>query len=186
VRTDFSAEDFDWRDIVPALFTAASLPGEQAIKTILENSPVLRAYVAKQLRADCTTNRRPCATTSARGEEVSKRIDEIVQEGIFHRHKTAIVDYSLDQPFAFSEIAAAKTENRQDAYLMLQFADHSYRAWQLQTKYGPPYDTDIFQWYSVFKYRLENPRYTGKAVVEIDPTDGAVLKVAISVKPKKK
>jgi hypothetical protein len=150
---------------------------------------VLRAYVAKQVRAECTTTHsRPCATTgdtSVRGEEVSKRIDEIVQEGIFHRHKTAIVDYSLDQPFAFSEIAAVKTENRQDAYLMLQFPDHSYRAWQLQAKYGAPYDTNIFQWYSIFKYRLENPRYVGKAVFEIDPTDGAVLKIAISVKPKK-
>jgi hypothetical protein len=188
VVTDFSAEDFDWRYIVPSLFTAASLPGEQAIKTILENSRVLRTYVAKQLRGECTTHRRLCATTgdtSVRGEEVSKRIDEIVQEGIFHRHKTAIVDYSLEQPFAFSEIAAVKTENRQDAYVMLRFPDHSYRAWQLQAKHGAPYDTNIVQWYSIFEYRLENPRYVGKAVFEIDPTDGAVLKVAISVKPKK-
>jgi hypothetical protein len=77
VVTDFSAEDFDWRYIVPSLFTAASLPGEQAIKTILENSRVLRTYVAKQLRGECTTHRRLFATTddtSVRGEEVSKRM----------------------------------------------------------------------------------------------------------------
>jgi hypothetical protein len=60
-----------------------------------------------------------------------------------------------------------------------------YKAWQVQAKYGAPYDTDIFQWYSVYKYKQDNGQYTSKAVFEIDPTDGAVLRVAISLKPRK-
>ena len=68
---------------------------------------------------------------------------------------------------------------------MLSFADRSYTAAQVQAKYGAPYDTSISQWYSVFKYRLDSPRYTTKAVFEIDPVDGAVIKVAVSLKPKK-
>jgi hypothetical protein len=118
--------------------------------------------------------------------EVNRRIDEIVREGMVHRHKTASVDYPLEgQSFAFSEIAALKSENRQDAYLVLQLADHSYTATQLQAKYGAPYDTNIFEWYSVFTYRLDSAGYTSKAVFEIDPVDGAVIKVAISLKAKK-
>ena len=44
----FSADDFDWREIVPYLFTAASLPGEQGIQAVLENSNVFRAYVGNE------------------------------------------------------------------------------------------------------------------------------------------
>jgi len=186
----FSADDLDWREIVPYLFVAAALPGEQGIKAVLENSRVLRSYVANELRAECRPDKNPCAAKTAGSKlegEVSKRIDEIVQEGILHRHKTAIVDYPLArQPFPFSEIAACKSEEHQDAYLILQFADHSYTASQLQAKYGAPYDTNIFQWYSVFKYRLDGTHYTSKAVFEIDPVDGAVIKVAISLKPRKR
>src|SRR5579863_4413522 len=184
----FSADDFDWREIVPYLFTAASLPGEQGIQAVLENSNVFRAYVGNELRTECKPDKNPC-TTKGDGalpqEEVSKRVSEIVQEGIFHKHDTAIVDYQLTrQPFPFSEIAAVKSEKHPDAYFMLAFADRSYTAAQVQAKYGAPTDTSISQWYSVFTYRLDSPHYTSKAVFEVDPVDGAVLKVAISLKLK--
>jgi DNA-binding Lrp family transcriptional regulator len=187
-QAEFSADDFDWREMVPYLFVAAALTGEQGIKAVLENSRVLRAYVANEVRAECRPDKNPCV---AKGDgfmlegEVSKRIDEIVQEGIFRRHKTAIVDYPLaHQPFPFSEVAALKSEKHRDAYLILEFADHIYTAAQVQAKYGAPYDTNISQRYSVFTYRLDSTRYTSKAVFEIDPVDGAVIKVAISLKPK--
>ncbi len=187
-RAEFSANAFDWRETVPYLFAAAAMPAEQGIKAVLENSMVLRAYVANQIRVECRRDKNPCAATgdgSLLDGEVSKRIDEIVQKGIFHRHKSAIVDYSLaGQPFPFSEIVAQKSEKRQDAYLILQFAGRSYTANDVQDKYGAPYDTDIFQSFSVFKYRLDNAQYTSKAIFEVDPVDGAVLKVAISLKPR--
>ena len=47
-QAEFSADDFDWRETVPYLFVAAALTGEQGIKAVLENSRVLRAYVAKR------------------------------------------------------------------------------------------------------------------------------------------
>jgi hypothetical protein len=187
-QAEFSADDFDWREMAPYLFTAAALPGEQGIQAVLENSNVLRAYVENEVRAECRPDKNPC---SAKGDgallqrEVSKRIDEIVQEGIFHKHKTAIVDYQLTrQPFPFSEIATVKREKHPDTYFMLALAERSYTAAQVQAKYGAPYDTSISQWYSVFKYRLGSPHYTSKAVFEIDPVDGAVIKVAISLKLK--
>lgn len=186
-QSEFSAEDFDWRDVVPYLLMASGLPGEQGIKAVLENSRVLRAYLANEVRAGCRPDQNSCAASSDDPPEgeISKRIDEIVQEGIFHRHQRAIVDYRLEhQPFPFSEIAAVKNEKQPEAYLMLQLADRSYTAAQLQAKYGAPYDTDIFQWYSVYKYRLDTARYSSKAVFEIDPVDGAVIRVAVSLKTK--
>ena len=36
--TEFSANNFDWREMVPYLFMATSLPAEQGIKAVLENS----------------------------------------------------------------------------------------------------------------------------------------------------
>jgi hypothetical protein len=103
-----------------------------------------------------------------------------------HRHKLAIVDYKLTrQPFPFSEIAAVKSEKSPETYVTLSLAGRNYTAADVQAKYGAPYDTDVVQWYSVFKYRLDNPHYTSKAVFEIDPVDGAVIKVAVSVKLKK-
>ncbi len=184
----FAADDFDWREMVPHLFAAATLPGEQGIQAVLENSTVLRAYVENELR-ECSPHNDACTATTDRStleKEVSERIDQIVQEGIFHRHKTAIVDYQLTrQPFPFSEIAAVKTEKNQDTYFMLAFTGRSYTAADVQANYGAPYDTDIAQWYSVFKYRLDSPNYTIKSVFEIDPVDGAVIKVAISLKLKK-
>jgi len=185
----FSADDFDWRDIVPYLFVAATLAGDQGIQEVLENSRVLRVHVANEIRAECAPDKGRCAAKRdgfTLDGEIKKRIDEIVREGIVHRHKTVSVDYLLGgQPFPFSEIAALKSEKRPDAYFILQLADHSYTAAQVQAKYGAPYDTNIFQWYSVFTYRLDSPRYTSRAVFEIDPADGAVIKVAISLKPKK-
>jgi hypothetical protein len=188
-QTISSADDFDWREIVPYLFSASALPGEEGIKTVLENSRVLRSYVANEIRAECNPDKGRCA---AKGEgfvlegEVNKRIDGIVEEEIIHQKTMAGVDYSLaGQRFPFSEIAAFKSEKHADAHFILALADRSYTAAQVQAKYGAPYDTDIFQMYSVFKYRLNGPDYTSKAVFEIDPVDGAVLKIAISLKPKK-
>ena len=186
----FSADDFDWRKIVPDLYEAAGLPGEPGIRTMLENSRVMRAHVANEVRAECKPGNNRCDSSRAgftADGEVTRRIAGIVREGIVHRHRTVSVDYTLEgQPFPFSAIAVLKSDNRQDAYLVLKFSDHAYSAADVQAKYGAPYDTDIFQWYSVFKYRLENARYKSNAVFEIDPTDGAVLKVAISLKAKKR
>ena len=188
-QAQFSADDFDWREVVPFLLTAAALPGEQGVKAVLENSKVLRGYVGNEVRAQCTAAKNLCPAmndSSVLENEVSKRIDEIVQEGISHHHNKAIVEYTLARkPFPFSEIAAVKSENHPEAYFMLTFADRSYTAADVQAKYGAPYDTDVVQWYSVFKYRLDSPHYTSKAVFEIDPVDGAVLKVSISLKTKK-
>jgi len=185
----FSADDFDWREMVPFLFTASTLPGEQGVKAVLENSKVLRVYVGNEIRVQCKPDRNSCPAkndNSVPENDVGKRIDEIVQEGISRRHQKAIVDYTFTRkPFPFSEIAAVKSENHSEAYFMLTFADRSYTAADVQAKYGAPYDTDVVQWYSVFKYRMESPRYTSKAVFEIDPIDGAVLKVSISLKTKK-
>ena len=189
LEAQFSADNFDWREMVPYLFMATALPAEQGIKAVLENSKVLRAYIANEVRAECGPKRSPCAANSDGAMldgEVSKRIAEITQETILWRHKTAIVDYQLTRrPFPFSEIAALKGEKHSDVYLILALSDRSYTAADVQAKYGDPYDTDIYQWYSVFKYRLDLPSYTSKAVFEIDPVDGAVIKVAISLKLKK-
>lgn len=186
---EFSADDFDWREMVPYLLAAANLPGEQGVKAVLENCKALRVYVGNEVRAQCSPSKDPCPArndNSELEEQVSKRIDSIVQEGISRRHNKAIVDYTLSRrPFPFSEIAAVENENHSEAYFMLTFADRSYTAADVQAKYGAPYDTDVVQWYSVFKYRMENPHYTSKAVFEIDPVDGAVLKVSISLKPRK-
>lgn len=189
-ETQFSADDFDWREMVPFLFTAAALPGEQGVKAVLENSKVLRVYVMNEVRPQCMPDKNPCPAMNDNPlpeNDVSKRIDEIVQEGISHRHQKAIVDYKFARkPFPFSEIAAVKSENHSEAYFMLTFADRSYTAADVQAKYGAPYDTDVVQWYSVFKYRMESPHYTSKAVFEIDPIDGAVVKISISLKTKTK
>jgi hypothetical protein len=148
---------------------------------------VLRVYIANEVRAGCKADKTSCpATRDVLEKEVIKRIDDIVREGIFSRHKNAIVDYKLArQPFPFSEIATVKSEKHPDAYYMLALADRSYTVAQVQAKYGAPYDTTISQWYSVFKYRMESVDYTSKAMFEIDPVDGAVIKIAISLKPKK-
>ncbi len=185
----FSADDFDWRDMVPDLFAASAQPAEEGLKTMLENSKVLRAYVARQVRAECKPGNDRC-DSSAEGftvdGEVTKRIDGIVKESLVHQHKCAVLDYPFNrQSFPFTEISALRSENRQDAYIVLQFADRSYRAVDVQAKYGAPYDTNIFDRYSVFVYRLVSAHYTSKAVFEVNPADGAVMKLAISLKAKK-
>ena len=184
-----SADDFDWREIVPYLFSASALPGEQGIKAVLENSRVLRAYVTNEIRTECNPDKGRCAAKregfTLEGE-INKRIDGIVEEEIFLQKAMTGVDYSLaDQPFPFSEIAAFKSEKHADAHFILALTDRRYTAAQVQAKYGAPYDTDIFQMYSVFKYQLNSPDYTSKAIFEIDPVDGAVLKIAISLKARK-
>lgn len=185
---EFSVDDFDWREMVPYLYVAAGLPGEQGIKALLENAKVLRAYVASDVQAECRSGRNPCA---ARGGsftlqgEVSKRINQVVQEGTTHRRHITSVDYPLTrQPFPFTDIVALKTEKHRDAYLVLDFACNSYTAAQLQNKYGAPYDTNVFEWYSVYRYRLDTKDYAARVAFQIDPIDGAVLRVAISLKRK--
>jgi hypothetical protein len=185
----FSADDFDWREIVPYLFAAAGLPGEQGVQSIFENSRVLRSYIASQVLEECKPGNSRC-DSSLQGftvdGEVTKRIDGIVKEGLVHQHKSVMVDYPFSrQSFPFTEISALRSDKQQDAYLVLEFADHSYRAADVEAKYGAPYDTDVFDRYSIFKYRVVSERYISKAVFEINPVDGAVMKVAISLKAKK-
>jgi hypothetical protein len=184
----FSADDFDWRETVPSLYIAAGLPDEQGIKAALENSRVLRAYVATDIQEECRSGARPCADKSGSFTlqgEVTKRIDEIVQEGTSRRHKITRVDYPLTrQPFPFTDIVAMRTESHRDAYLVLDFADNSYNVAQLQDKYGAPYDTNVLEWYGVYKYRLDTKDYAARVAFEIDPINGAVIRVAISVKRK--
>lgn len=186
----FSADDFDWREIVPYLYQASALPGEQGLKMILENSKVLRSYVATDVRKECKQGNDRC--DSSRPDftvdgEVMRRIDSLIKEGLSHEHRSSFVDYSFDRhPFDFSAIAALRSDQKQDAYLVLQFADHAYTVAQLQAKYGPPYDTNVYQSYSVFIYRVVNSFYSSKAVFEVNPVDGAVIKVAVSVKPRKR
>jgi hypothetical protein len=188
-QAPFTIDDFDWREMVPYLFAAATLPGKEGIETVLENSKVLRSYVTKQVQIECKRGDERCDSSKdgfTVNGEVTKRIDGIVREGMRHRNKTSYLDYAMDgKSFPFSEIAAMRSDRREDAYFLLQFPDHSYTVAQVQAKYGVPYDTDIVQWYSVYKYRLDSAHYTSKAVFEIDPTDGAVLKVAISLKTRK-
>lgn len=189
VAQPFSANDFDWREMIPALAAAAELPGDQAVKELLENSGVLRTYVVNQVWADCKVDRTRCtaiSTESALQQEVTGRIDAIVAKTIFTRNKMTIVDYSLaKQPFSFSEIAAYKSQNRRDAYLVLALAGQSYKSVGVKAKYGVPFDDDIFQWYGVYKYRVDNPGYRTEAVFEIDPPSDSVIKIAISFKAKK-
>jgi hypothetical protein len=186
----FSADDFDWRDAVPYLFTAAGLPEDEGLKTILENSKPLRNYVAGEVQADCKPGNDRCDSSGkdfSQDSEVTRRIDGIVREGLRHQHKSAFVDFSFGpRPFVLSQISALRSDKQQDAYLVVRFADHAYTAAQVQAKYGVPYDTDIFDCYSVYKYRVVNARYAGRAVFEINPVDGAVMKVAISVKVKRR
>jgi hypothetical protein len=180
----FSADSFDWRGMVPYLFAAADLPGQQGIKAILENTGVLRAYVANEIRLECKPQNGACAAVTK--DQVTKRIDEIVEKDAITQHKTISVEYSMSrQPFPFSEIGAMKSEKSKDAYLILSLSDHSYTGSRLQAKYGPPYDTDIFQQYGLFKYRMDSPQYSSKAIFEIDPVDGAVIRISLSLKAKK-
>lgn len=185
----FSAGDFDWREMIPALAAASQLPGDQAVKELLENSSVLRTYVVNQVWADCKSDQNRCAAiadTTVLQHEVTGRIDAIVANTMYTQDKMAIVDYTLaSQPFPFSEIAAYKSQKRQDAYFTLALAGMSYTSLRVKAKYGAPFDDDIFQWYGVYKYRVDTAEYRSEAVFEIDPTNDAVLKIAISLKGKK-
>ncbi len=184
----FSADDFDWRETLSSLYIAAGLPDEQGIKAVLENSRVLSAYMAIDVQAECSSSKGPCGEQnggfSLQGE-VTKRIDEIVQERTARSHKITHLDYPLTrQPFPFTDIVAMRTANHRDAYLVLDFAEKSYNVGQLRDKYGAPYDTDVHEWYGVYKYRLDTKDYAARAAFEIDPVDGSVLRVAIRLKRK--
>lgn len=185
----FSAGDFDWRAMVPALASASEMEGDQALQELLENSDVLRTYIVGQVWADCKADQNRCAAIANAAtlqHEVTGRIDAIVAKTMFTRDKMEIVDYTLSrQPFPFSEIAAYKSEKHQDAYFTLALSDKSYTSLRVKAKYGAPFDDDIFQWYGVYKYRLDNVDYRSEAVFEIDPTNDAILKIAISLKAKK-
>ena len=185
----FSAGDFDWREMIPDLASAAELPAEQGVKELLENSSVFRTYVVEQIQAECKSDKNRCAAiidSSAREQEVTRRIDAIVAKAIFTRNKMAVVDYTLaKQPFPFSEIAAYKSQNRRDAYFLLAPTGNSYTSLRVKAKYGAPFDDDIFQWYGIYKYRVDEPGYRSEAVFEIDPTNDAVIKIAISLKARK-
>jgi hypothetical protein len=120
----FVPDDFDWRQMVPYLFAAAVLPSEQGIQSVLENCKVLRVFVADEIRAECRPDKGRCVAKSegfTLEGEVKKRIDGIAREGMVHGRRTTSVDYPFEgQPFPFSELAALKSEKRQDAYLILQ------------------------------------------------------------------
>jgi hypothetical protein len=186
----FSAGDFDWREMIPALASAAELPGDQGVEELLENSKVFRIYVVNQIRAECRADKNRCSAitdSSTLEHEVTRRIDAIVAKAIFTRNKMTVVDYTLaQQPFPFSEIAAYKSQHRRDAYFVLAPAGHSYTSLRVKAKYGTPFDDDIFQWYGIYKYRLDQAGYRSEAVFEIDPTNDAVIKIAISLKPRKR
>ena len=183
-----SADDLDFREMIPYLFAACTLPEDEGVRTMLENAKVLRSYIATDVRAECRPGNQRCDSSredfTAEGE-VTRRIDAIAKEGLIHRHKTASLDYPFDgRPYPFSQISVLRSEKRQDAYLVIQFSDRAYNVAQVQAKYGVPYDTDIFDRYSVFKYRLETARYSSKAYFEVNPIDGSVMKLAISLKAK--
>lgn len=186
----FSADDFDWRTMVPFLLQASGQSAEQGIHTILENSSILRQYIRSGVRAECRPGNNRCDSSAAGftlEDEVTRRIAGIVKEELRHERKSVVVDYRFDNRlFPFTEIAALRSDSQQDAYLLLKFAEHSYYVSSLRAKYGEPYDTDVFERFSIFKYRLKNSAYASKAVFEVDPSDGAVMKVAISLKAKKR
>ena len=186
----FSAEDFDWRETVPYLFEASQQAGALGLQTVLENNNVLRTYVASEARAECRPGNNHCDSSLAGFTlegEVTRRIDGIVKEGLRREHKSAVVDYPFQSRFfPFTEISALRSDTQQDAYLVLLFADRTYDVTQLRAQYGEPDDTNIFDRFSVFMYRMNTPRYTSKAVFEVNPADGAVMKVAISLKARKR
>jgi hypothetical protein len=186
----FSAEVFDWRETLPYLFEASQQPGELGLQTMLENSQVLRAYVASEAQTECKPGNNHCDSSLAGFTlegEVTRRIDGIVKEGLRHEHKSALVDYPFQARFfPFTEISALRSDSQQDAYLVLLFAERTYDVTQLRAQYGDPDDTNVFDRFSVFMYRMNTPRYTSRAVFEVNPADGAVMKVAISLKARKR
>ena len=186
----FSSDDFDWREMVPYLYRAATQPGEQGLETILENSNVVRAYVAAEVRAECRRGHDRCDPGRpgfSFAEEVTKRIEGIVREGLLHDHKASFVNYSFaDSGFAFSAVSVAKSDKRADAYFVLVCAPHTYTGEDVRSKYGAPYDTDVFDRYGVFKYKMDSAEYTSRAVFEINPANDEVMKIAISLRAKKR
>lgn len=184
-RKPDSADDFDWREMIPLLYRAAGLPPEEAVKLMLENTAVLRAYIALELQARCGPQASVCDSQPASPALITKRIDEVVRKGIFTRRNITRVDYLLArQPFPFAAIAAMKSRNRRDAFLVLDFAEKSCTAAQIEDKYGSPRDKTIFQWFSMFEYRIDAKTYVARAAFTIDPVSGEAQRIAISLKRK--
>jgi len=179
-----SADDFDWREMIPLLYRAAGLPPEEAVKLMLENTAVLRAYVALELQAQCGPQASACSSQPASPALITKRIDEVVRKGIFTRKNVTRVDYLMRQPFPFAAIAAMKSRNRRDAFLVLDFAEKICTAAQIEDKYGSPRDKSIFQWFSMFEYRIDAKTYVARAAFTIDPVSGEAQRIAISLKRK--
>jgi len=179
-----SADDFDWREMIPLLYRAAGLPPEEAVKLMLENTAVLREYVALELQAQCGPRAPACDSQPASPALITKRIDEVLREGIFTRKNVTRVDYLMRQPFPFVAVAAMKSRNRRDAFLVLDFAEKSCTAAQIEDRYGSPRDKTIFQWFSMFEYRIDAKAYVARAAFTIDPVSGEAQRVAISLKRK--
>ncbi len=183
-----SAEDWDWHDMLPYLYEATFMPPEQGLKELLENSRVLRSYVAGDVQAHCNDHAQLCGarfSDSALQSEITREIDAIVQEGLFRKRKVTRVDCPLTRrPFPFTNVVALKTTNHHDAYVVLDFANDSYTALQVHQKYGAPYDVMVFEWFTMHKYKLETATYVAKAAFTISPADGYVHRVAISLKRK--
>ncbi len=184
--TQVSAGDFDWRSMLPYLDKAAGLTDEEGIKELLENSMALRAYVAQGLEGQCRPGAQGCGTTAGEGAPsaaVTEKIDDMVHKEIYRHRNVTRVDLALTrQPFPFTFIAALKTKKHRDAYLVLYFAAKSYTAAQVLGKYGAPAEESVFGTASLCRYRLETNAYTARAAFTIDPTDGEVYRVAISLK----
>jgi len=183
-----AADEFDWRDMPPLLSRVAGLAPEKAVKELLENTAVLRDYVALELQAQCGSGAPACdlkpgdPTLEA---AITKRIDDTVRGNIFTRRNVTRVDYLLShQPFPFTAITAMKSGGRQDAFLVLDFAENSYTSAQIESKYGSPRDKSIFQRFSMFEYRIDEKTYVAHAAFTIDPVTGQARRLAISLKRK--
>ncbi len=173
-----SAAGFDWRSTLPYLDKAADLSEEDGLRELLENLAVFRTYIANDLLSQGV---RPVGDTA-----VTQKIDQLVHEGLFRRRKITRVDYRLSrQPFPFTFLAAVKTSNHHDAYLVLYPVEKSYTAAQVQAQYGPPPSTNIVGTASLYTYKLETATYAARATFTIDPVDGTVDRLAISLKRKR-
>jgi len=147
---------------------------------MLENATVLREYIAQEIGSRCAA----CDSPRASEAEITREIDGAVNKGIFSRKNITRVDYLMPQPFALGAIAAMRSRNRHDAVLVLDFAPNSCTAMQIEDKYGSPQDKTIFQWFSVFEYRVSTKSYAARAAFTIDPVSGAAQRIAISLKRK--
>lgn len=170
-----SAASFDWRAALPELDKAAGLSEEDGIRDLLETLPLLRAYMARELAAQA----------AVQDQAVTDKIDAVVRQELFHHRDVTRVDYPLKhQPFPFTFVAAVKTRKHHDAYLVLYFADKTYTAAQVQAKYGAPPSASIVGAASLYTYKVDTPTYSARATFTIEPVDGSVDRLAISLRRK--